>query len=195
MTIFDLLFIALFLTAAGTSVAAVVAAVRGRRATARVLVRRLALSTAAYLGAVAIVSVASPRRFVDVGENQCSDDWCIAVTGVRRTPGLGEVAYEVTFRISSRARRVAQRERGVVVYLEDGRGRRYDADPRVADAPFDVRLEPLQQVTTTRAFTVPADAPAVGLVVWRTSGMPFPGCCIIGGEGSLFHRRTMVRLG
>jgi hypothetical protein len=64
----------------------------------------------------------------------------------------------------------------------------------VAGVPFDVRLEPLQQIITTRAFAVLADAPAVGLVVSREGGITFPRCGIIGDEGSLLHKRTIVRL-
>jgi hypothetical protein len=193
VTIFDLAFIVLFLTGAGTLVAAAVAALGGRRVAARARVRRLGLGAAAYLGVVAIVSVAAPRRFVGLGDDQCSDDWCIAATGVQRRPGPAGLTLDVTFRISSRARRVAQRERNVVVYLRDGRGHRYDPGPEEGGVPFDVRLEPLQQVTTTRAFTVPAGASDVGLVIAR-GGFPFPGCCIIGDEGSLLHKRTIVRL-
>ncbi len=193
MRLFDLLFLALFVTGVGLLVASAVAAVRGRGRAARTLLRRLGLAAIAYLGIVVIVSLASPRRIVHVGDDQCSDDWCIAVTNVRRTPVAAGVSYELTFRLSSRARRVAQRERGVRVYLRDERGRRYDPDA-AADVPFDVRLDPGQQVTTTRVFTVPADVPAVGLIVALGGGLPFPGCCIIGDEGSLLHKRTEVRL-
>jgi len=194
LTLFDLVFLALFLTGAGTLVAAAVVAVRGQHVAAVAMLRRLGLAAATYLGVVAIVSLASPRRFVAIGDDQCSDDWCIAATSVRRSPGPGGVSYEVTFRISSRARRVAQRERGVTVYLRDGSGHRYGPVPG-ADVPFDVRLEPLQQITATRTFTVPPGVPDVGLVVARGNGFPFPGCCIIGDEGSLLHKRTVVRLG
>jgi hypothetical protein len=194
MSLFDLLFIPLFLAACATLGAATVAALRGRRAASRTLLRRLGLAIAAYLGIVAVVSLLSPRRYVRLGQAQCSDDWCIAVTSVRRPPEARGTALEVTFRLSSRARRVAQRERFVVAYLRDARGRRYDPDPSLTDPPFDVRLEPQQAVTTTRRFTVPADAPDLGLVVAREGDFPLPGCCIIGDDGSLFHKKTVVRL-
>jgi len=194
VTFFDLLFLALVLAGGGALVAAALAVARGRRVTALIILRRLGLAAAAYLGLVVVVSLASPRRVVRIGDDQCSDDWCIAVTDVRRSSGPAGASYEVTFRLAGRARRVAQRERGVRVYLRDGRGRRYDPDPAVADVPFDVRLEPLQQVTTTRVFGMPADAPAVGLVVSWGGGIPFPRCCIIGDEGSLLHKRTEVRI-
>jgi hypothetical protein len=129
MTIFDLLFIAVFLTGVGALIAAAVAAVRRRRADSLAILRRLGLSAVAYFGTIAIVSLASPQHLLDLGDDQCSDDWCIAVANVRKSPGSAGVSYELTFRISSHARCVAQRERGVVVYLVDGHGHRYDPDP------------------------------------------------------------------
>jgi hypothetical protein len=194
MTVFDLVFLALFFVGAGALVTAAIVALRGRRTAARAILRRLALSAVVYLGVVALVSLVSPRRFVNIGDEQCSDDWCIAVTGVQRRPGSGSVSYELTFRLSSRARRVGQRELGVVVYLRDARGHRHDPDPQVVGVPFDIRLEPLQQVTTARVFTVPPDTPAVGLVISREGNGLDPGCCIIGDEGSLLHKATVVRL-
>jgi hypothetical protein len=194
MTLFDLLFLVLFLTAGVVLMVAVAAAVRGRRGAAMTWLRRLGLGAGAYFGVVVIVSLASPQRVLGIGDDRCSDDWCIAVTDVRRTPVAAGISYEVTFRLSSRARRVAQRERGVRVYLRDDHGHRHDPNPAAAEVPFDVRLEPLQQVTATRVFTMPADTPAVGLVVAFGGDLPFPGCCIIGDEGSLLHKRTEVLL-
>jgi hypothetical protein len=136
----------------------------------------------------------SPQRYVSIGDDQCSDDWCIAVTGARRTLGVRGSTYEVTFRLSSRARRIAQRERFVVAYLRDAHGRRYDPDAGGAVVPFDVRLDPQQAVTTTRRFTVPAEARDLGVVITREGDFFLPGCCIIGEEGSLFHKRPVVRL-
>jgi len=34
----------------------------------------------------------------------------------------------------------------------------------------------------------------VGLVIERSGGGRFPGCCIIGDDDSFFHRRTIVKL-
>lgn len=193
VTLFDLLFILLFLTAVVTLGAALIAALRGRTGVAGRLLRRLVVAAGGYLGVVVVVSLVTPQRVIAIGDDQCSDDWCIAVSQVRRTPVANGVTVEVTFRVSSRARRVEQRERGVIVYLRDAHGRRVDPVARATDLPFDVRLAPQAQVTTSREFLVPADATELGIVVAR-SGLPFPGCCIIGDESSLFHKRTIVRL-
>jgi hypothetical protein len=194
VTIFDLLFLVLALTLAGAIVTAGIAAVRGRGGGARRIVKRAAIGLAAYFAVVVAVSLASPRRRGRIGEDRCSDDWCIAVTAVKRDSIPGGIRYEVTFRLSSRARGISQRERFVVAYLRDAAGRRYDARPDSTSPPFDVLLAPLQALTTTRAFDLPTDARDVGVVVAREGGGNFPGCCIIGDENSLLHKRSIARL-
>ena len=194
MTLFDLLFLALILAVVVTLVAAGVAAVQGRRVAALTMLRRLAVSAVVYLGVIAAVSFASPQRFAAIGDDQCSDDWCIAVIDARHHADAQGVRYDVTFRISSKARRASQRELGVVAYLRDGLGRRFDAVTRGEDIPFDHSPRAAAAATISRTFDVPADASDVGLVIAREGGMRFPGCCIIGDEGSLFHKRTVVRL-
>jgi len=193
LSIFDLLFIVLFLALCGALAAAVVAAVRGRRTAARAILVRAGFGVAFYLGIVALVSVASPRRYVRLGADQCSDDWCVAVTSMELGARTGGNRYDVTFRLSSRARRVAQRERFVVVYLRDADGRRYDPEPGAAGPQFDVLLAPQETVTTSRSFSVPPNARGLGVVVAREGGYDIPQCCIIGDEGSFFHKKTVVR--
>ena len=194
MTIFDLLFLLLALLLAGTLIVAGISALRGRAGSARRILARAAIGVAVYLAAVAVVSLASPRRYGRIGDDRCSDDWCIAVAAVRRDTATGGSRYAVTFRLSSRARAISQRERFVVAYLRDATGHRYDALPEPATPPFDVILAPLQALTTTRMFDVPAAAHDVGLVIAREGGGNFPGCCIIGDENSFLHKHTVVRL-
>jgi len=192
MTIFDLLFIAVFFATAISLSVAAYSALRGRRPRAIAILRWLGVYLGAYFGVLILVSLASPRRVVRVGENQCWDDWCIAVTDVRRQPASAVVSYVVTLRVSSRARRRAQRERGVQVYLTDDRGRRYEPALDNAAITFDVLLQPQEAINTTRVFETPIDSHDLVLVVSHGGG--FPGCCIIGESGSLFHKSTVVRL-
>ncbi len=196
MTVFDLLFVILFLVSLGTLIAAAVGALRGRRRRALVLLRRLGVVLTFYFCALILVSALSPQRFSAIGVDQCSDDWCIAVQSVRRDTASSGIRYEVTFRLASRARRVAQRERFVAVYLIDERGRRYApaTDATEVPPPFDTLLQPEETVATIRRFLVPTDAKVAGLVVARGGGGWFPGCCIIGDQGSLLHRGTIVKL-
>jgi hypothetical protein len=195
VTVFDLLFLVLFLTGAGALIAAGVNAVRGRKARAATLLKRCGVGLAVYLSIVVAVSLLSPQRFSALGDSQCSDDWCIAVSSATRTAVLQGSRIDVDFRLSSRARGVAQRERFVTVYLRDSQGRRYDPEGDTAAVPFDTLLAPGQSITASRSFVVPEAAVILGLVVAREGGGRFPGCCIIGDESSLFHKRTIVRLG
>jgi hypothetical protein len=190
MTLFDLLFIVLFLIALGILAGALVAALRSHPDRARRRLRGLGLGTALYMVVVTVVSVVSPRRVAALGEDQCSDDWCIAVTDIAHT-GTGTIdTYTVAFRLSSRARRVTQRERFVVAYMRDGTGQRYDAGPGRGQPPFDASLGPGESRFTSRTFEVAAHAVGIGVVVAREGGLGFPGCCII-GEGP-FHKSPVV---
>jgi hypothetical protein len=192
MTLFDLLFLAVFFTSVVLLGLAGHATLRRRRARAFARLRQLSLLVVLYLGAVLLVSLVSPRRVLKVGDDQCWDDWCLAVTHVSRRPANDTVAYEVTLRVSSRARRVAQRERGVQVYLMDDHGRCYEPVPDDTATSFDVLLQPQEAVEITRVFHLPADAQDPVLVVSHGGG--FPGIFVIGDSESLFHKRTVVRL-
>lgn len=189
MTWFDLLFIALLFGAVGELVSALVAALRGNHATASRRLRTFALAAVGYMALVAIVSLVTPRAEVAVGEPQCSDDWCIAVQGA--TP-RGDSAIAVTFHLSSRARRVTQRERFVVVYLRDSTGRRYDPGPAPDQPPFDVALGPGASINSERVFRVSPGARGLGVIVTREGDVPFPRCCIIGT--GIFHKDPIVVL-
>jgi hypothetical protein len=126
VTAFDILFILLFVAVVGSLLYALAAAATGHRSTAGKLLRRLAATVLAYLAVVYVVAVLSSGRVLALDENKCSDDWCIAVSGVREGSDSSARMYDVTFRLSSRARRISQRERGVVVYMRDANGHRYD---------------------------------------------------------------------
>ena len=182
MTPFDLLFIVVFLSAIGVLAAAVVAAVRRRRDVAMRRLRFLLIAAATYMLTVTVVSLVSHRRVVALGADECSDDWCIAVTSITRAGGAGDSTYRVEFQISSRAGRVAQRERFVVAYMLDSLGHRYDPHSAAGQVPFDTLLNPGQSIIAVRTFTVPVTAGAPGVVVTREGGFDFPRCCIL-GEG------------
>ncbi len=192
MTLFDLLFLVLACAALASLLGAAGAALGGHRATAGRILRRLGIAAGAYLVVVYAVAVASPGRVLALGADACSDDWCIAVTDARPLPAAAGSGYEVTFRLSSRARRVSQRERGVQVWLRDAAGRRYTAERGAGEPPFDVELGPGETVLTRRRFALPAGARPSGIVLGR-SGFPFPGCLIIGEATEVLHP-TSVRL-
>lgn len=180
MSLFDLLFIAVFLGTAGGVATGLFAAVRGRRVQARRRLTVVAVGAAAYMTVVTMVSLAAPRRVVAIGADQCADDWCLAVATIDRPDSAAQPAYRVAFKLSSRAGRVSQRERFVVAYLLDSAGRRYDAAPAAGQPPFDTLLRPLESIVTTRTFAAPAAAAGLGVVVAREGDGGFPGCCIVG---------------
>jgi hypothetical protein len=195
MDIFDLVFIALFLATVVSLIAAGIAALRRRRSTARRILLTLGVSAAIYMSIVCVVSAATPRKNLNVGDPQCADDWCISVEGAERVPGNSAVSYDVSLRLFSRAQRVSQRENHVVVYLTDERWRRFDSVPQSSETPFNVLLSPGESVTVHRVYRLPANARGVGVVVSREGSALgcFPGCFVI-TENDWFHKPPVVRL-
>src|SRR5579871_1801089 len=108
MTIFEPLFILLFLATVATLATAAVAAVRGQLPRAANILRRLAIAAAAYFFVVLVVALAAVPPVHNIGDPQCFDDWCITVTDARRTDSSSAQTWRVTLRISSRAMRVNQ---------------------------------------------------------------------------------------
>jgi hypothetical protein len=195
MDIFDLLFIALFLSGLVALGAAGVAALQGKRSRANRILCGTAISAAIYMGIVCVDSYATPQRILNIGDPQCSDDWCIAVREVQRNPLSKGLSYSVTLLLSSRARRVAQRENGVIVYLVDSEGRRFDPVPKTFETPFNVLLQPGESLTAIRVFDLPVNARDLGLVVDHAKGPLgcFPSCFVI-TENNWFHKLPIVRL-
>jgi hypothetical protein len=191
--IFDLLFVLVVLASVVSLLAVAIHALRGHRHQAARLLIKYSVCLALYLGVVAVVSLVSPQRVLPLGENRCSDDWCIAVEDVARSASSSGAEYVITFRMSSRARRVPQRENGVIVYVVDEKGRRYEAVAGPSD-PFNVLLQPGQAVTTKRRFNVSGHSGRLGVVVAREGSNSLPGRFIIADDASLFHKPTIVVL-
>lgn len=189
MTIFEPLFLLLVLAAAIAVISAAVAAVRGRGAAARRTLTRLGIAAAIYMLVVLTVSMATPRPSYRVGDTRCFDDWCIAVThATRATP----TTILVGLRLSSRAKRISQRELGTVVYLTDSAGHRYDPAVDAREIPLDVLLQPGQAIETQRRFVVPSEARGLSLVYTHEGGFPI-GFFII-GENEWAHGPPLVHL-
>ena len=197
MTIFDLLFLALLPALAVWLARAFYWTARDEWGRARRLWLELGAAAAVYLSVVVATSVATPRRRLRMGEDQCFDDWCLAAERVTR---VGGEFYAVTLRVSSRAKRVRQREWDAGVRVVDGRGRRYEvsaAGQRAFEAangrarPLSDELGPGDSFETVRVFDAPGEPEGLALEVTHGAG---PGLFIIGGEGSLFHRETVTDL-
>jgi hypothetical protein len=191
MTIFEPLFILLFLSTVVALLWAAAAALRGQGGRALKILRRLGLCAGVYFVVVALVAFATPQRVYHVGDSQCFDDWCITVVDAKRTPEGPSASWTVMLRLWSRARRVSQSEKGVVVYLTDTLKRRYDPIVDGSTIPLDTRLQPGQSVDAPRRFELPSDANGVGLIFTHEGGFPI-GAFII-GEKQLFHPAAIVR--
>jgi hypothetical protein len=192
MTIFEPLFILLFLATVAALVTAAAAALRGRRPHALRILRRLAIGAAFYFAIVLIVAFAAVPPVHRVGEPQCFDDWCITVTGAERTDTPSVQSWRVALHISSRALRVVQRENGAAVHLVDSKGRTYRPDPAKVAVPLDGQVAPGRSFDAERRFDLPPDATGVRLVYNHEGGFPI-GAFII-GENQLFHDTTVIAL-
>ncbi len=170
MSLFDLLFLATVLVSIFTLVFAAVMAISGRARRALRVLTIWAVAAAAYLAVATAVKLALPVQAFHLGEIQCEDDWCFTVAAARR---VSPDNYEVTLRLSSRALRVAQRNRnGFTVSVVDGSGTRYPALANQGQTPFDILLQPGESVTITRNFRIPAQAARLGLVVGKPGWNP-----------------------
>ena len=189
MTVFDLLFIVVFLLTTGMLAAATVAAIRHGYSTAVSRLRTLALFLAGYLTLVVLASVLSPAKVVPIGQAQCFDDWCISVDSIQRTQVTDGSLYDVGLTLHSRARGRAQRENGVSVHVLDEHGRTHAPVVVSDDIPLNVMLAPGETVMATRRFYLPRDARNPGLVVAHGR---LPGLFIIGDEQSLLHKPSVT---
>jgi hypothetical protein len=188
LTLFDLLLIFSVLVTAGTLLIILYQSIRRRWTAAGRILVWLGAYWGAYMAVLLIVSLSAPQRVIPAREDQCFDDWCMAVDHVEVSGGA---QYAVTLRISSRALRVSQRELDARIQLMDGQGRTYDPRPADDQPPLSTPLPPGGSFETTRVFDLPSGARDVVLI--RVSG-PGPGWFVIGDSGSLLHRRTVMRL-
>ena len=148
------------------------------------MIRTLA-SLALYFGALFTVSAISPARIYQLGEPQCSDDWCLAIERVNLQGDL----LQVHFNVMSHARRATQREFGISVSLLDAQGRSY---PSIGQSgmPFETAIAAGERFPTSRTFRVAPEASGFSVVIHHEG----PGALIIADGGSLFHRPTRMLL-
>jgi hypothetical protein len=206
MQLFDLVFIVCFVCVVFYGLCIIWLLVRWRRKAVVRHLKRLGCFVAVYLAAVIAVSLLSPQRVFHVGDTRCFDDWCIGVQDAKASELIGTNVHPVrgrflfvTLRVSSRARRVRQSEPNTRVYLLDAHGSRYEVAEAAQRAfeetygnqlPVGTMLDPGGSFSTVRVFDVPRDLQEIGLGV-RQSGLG-PGLFVIGDDGSLFHKVSIV---
>jgi hypothetical protein len=149
-----------------------------------------------YLCVVIGVSLGQRQRVLAMGEPQCFDDMCFAVTRVEEVPGFlirdGRRLLRVSVQVTNRGRK-AQSEGLIRAYLLDGQGRRWEESPGVNGVELTARVAGGSSVVSEPVFKVAADASGLGLVL--THGRWQPGVLVIGDSDSLLHRKTVVDLG
>jgi hypothetical protein len=74
MTLFDLLFVLVFLASLTTPGIVVASALLGRRRLVVKILGVFAVCLVIYLGIIVLVSLTSPQRVLALGENRCFDD-------------------------------------------------------------------------------------------------------------------------
>jgi hypothetical protein len=149
-----------------------------------------------YLCVVIGVSLGQRQRVVAMGEPQCFDEMCFAVTRVEEVPGFlirdGRRLLRVSVQVTNKGRK-AQREGLIRAYLLDAQGRRWEMSAGVNGVELTARVAAGGSVVSQPVFKVPADASGLGLVL--THGRWQPRVLVIGDSDSLLHKRTVVRLG
>lgn len=207
MTLFDLLFILLFLASVIALISVLVLLVRARRTAAMRLFRISASVWAVYLATVFLLAAVTPQRVIPMNEEQCFDEMCFSVTQVRTASQLGSAAtpvtahgifYIVTVKVASHSLGRTQSEGGIRALLWNS-GQYYEVSSpgqRAWEAPHAVtpaltaRLRPGESILCDQVFDVPARSSSLGLALSHGFG---PGYFVI-GECPLFHPPTILRL-
>jgi hypothetical protein len=191
--IFELLFILIFLATIVGLLTAALQAIRGQRRKSLGILKLSAMILAVYFAICCVATLLTPRRELNIGQPLCFDDWCVELDAVNKSASASSTKYDATIRIFSQAKRVSQRENGIVFYLEDDLGQRYSAIPNPSDIRSNALLAPNESVTLTRNFQLPSTAHAAGFVATHEGGFPIQWFIIAEGQ-SLFHKEPITRL-
>lgn len=207
MTIFDLLFILLFLASVIALISVLILLVRARRTAAKRLLWIFGSVWAVYLAIVFLVAAATPQRVIPTNEEECYDEMCFSVIQAQTAPQLGPPAspisangifYVVTVRVTSHSRGRTQSEGGIRALLWNS-GNYYEVSPPAqraweaihgANPVLTARLRPGESILSDQVFEVPARSSSLSLVL--SHGFT-PGYFVI-GECPLFHPPTIFRL-
>jgi hypothetical protein len=155
------------------------------------LVRRIGLRAiglvAAYLGIVVAVSLASPRQWVELNEEQRFDDWCVSIVDAKRTGNQ----FTVRARVSNRGRGRAQAARDASLFLLAVNGNRFELVTDPISPSLHSRIQAGESIETECRCELPPETKILGLDVQHGA---WPEWFIVGDRGSLVHRRTLVRV-
>src|SRR5271154_5165654 len=98
----------------------------------------------AYLVVLVAVSLGERQKVVAMGQEQCFDEMCFAVTQVEELPGYlirdGSRLVRVSVRVTNRGRGKTQSESLIRAYLVDGQGRRWAESIGVGGVPLTAKV-------------------------------------------------------
>ena len=153
----------------------------------------------AYVGAVVLVSVFTPKTIVNIGDSYCWDLWCVGIRSVNTTPQDQNTLYtaQVSLFVDSPTAELELRDPGKgqakqFFYAVDEQGRRF---PILAYAPLadaTVTVKPGESVKSSLTFLAPANARNLYL----TGDIEAPPWVRLyfGSDLNPFHRRTLLRV-
>jgi hypothetical protein len=197
MNLRELLLLALVGWTAIGAIGVTISLVRRERAKAFRHLGWIAGVWAAYLAVLVAVSLRQPQKTVAIGQDQCYDEMCFAVTGVEQVPGFlihdGSRLLRVSVRITNHAHGRTESEKLIRAYLVDAQGRRWEESAAISGVPLTARVPAGDSVVSEPVFKVAGNATGLGLVF--THGQRQSGVLVIGASDSLLHRRTVVPLG
>jgi hypothetical protein len=152
---------------------------------------------AIYMAVLVGVSLTQPQRVVALGQDQCFEDMCFAVTGVQELPGYliqdGSRLLRVSVRISNHSKEKRQSDKRIQAYLIDKQGRQWAESTGVSGVRLTTKVAAGDAAMSQPVFKVAGDATGLGLIF--THGQHQPGVFVLGDSDSLFHKKTVVRLG
>ena len=150
-----------------------------------------------YMAILLGSSITQPQKIVALGQDQCFDEMCFAVTGVQELPGYlirdGSRLIRVSVRISNHGKEKMQSEGLIQAYLIDTQGRQWAESTGVSGVRLTARVAAGDSVMSQPVFKVAGNASGLGLIF--THGQRQPGVFVIGNSDSLLHKRTVVWLG
>jgi hypothetical protein len=160
----------------------------GRRLNPSGIMRIIGSLIAVYFAVLLTVKLATPIDVYQVGGFQVAGDWFLFVDSWYPEPSGDQRKIVVNFRIENRADRGDLSQEGLIAYIVDGDGSRYDALPAGSEPPFDAVVKPGKMVRTQRSFMLRGDPQRLELVVahhgirrtWFVIGRtPFDGSSVV----------------
>lgn len=194
MALSDLAFLLTFLACVALVILILVSLATRKLQLAKKRLLLLASILGGYFAVLLAVSAVSPPKLIPESEDECFDDWCIAVSHAGFVAAERDsVLYKVDFRLSNHARGRSQRETGVSVFLIDSAGQYHPELPASGmQPPFDITIPLHSTVSTSRLFRLPPGVQPRAIKVSHGHGM---GTVIIGDGDSLLHKPTVISLG